>query len=87
MTEVEYDHLEAEVVGKNKVAFKLEDGTEVIVYVDIARAGKRIKPDGKPDYHVEFANRIKIKTANKKFKVRKRALRKQKNGSAKGYTI
>ncbi len=85
LTEVEYDYLDTKIVGNNSVVFKLEDGTQVIVKVDITRAGKRIKSDGNPDYHFEFANNVKIKPATKKFKVKLRNPNPKKD-SAKGYT-
>ncbi len=85
MTEVEYDYLETKVLGNNNIVFKLEDGTQVIVTVDIARAGKRKKPDGTDDYHFEFRNNVKIKPASKKFKVKRPIANPNKN-AVKGYT-
>jgi hypothetical protein len=85
LTEVEYDYIDTKVVGNNSVVFKLEDGTQVVVTVDIARAGKRKKPDGTDDYHFEFRNNVKVKPANKKFKVKLPIPNPNKNGG-KGYT-
>jgi len=67
--EVEFTYLAAKVVGNDTVVFRLEDGAQVIVRVDINRAGFRINPStGSRDYNFEFNNTVKVVPHDKKFK-------------------
>lgn len=69
MGQVEFKYLESKVVGNDCIVFRLEDGTQAVVRVDIMRAGNRINEKGEVDYHFEFNNSVKIIPADKKFKV------------------
>ncbi len=67
--EVEFTYLSAKTVGNDSIVFRLEDGAQVIVKVDIVRAGFRINSaTGKRDYNFEFNNTVKIIPHDKKFK-------------------
>lgn len=70
MTEVEFNYLKAKIVGNDCVVFRLEDGAQVIVRVDITRAGSRVnEKTGQTDYNFEFHNQVKIVPAKRTFKV------------------
>lgn len=68
-SEVEFNYLASKVVGNDCVVFRLEDGTQVIVRVDIMRAGFRINEKGVKDYNFEFQNSVKVVPADKTFRV------------------
>ncbi len=66
---IEFDIIEAKTVGNNSVVFRLEDGTQVIVRVEIGRCGKRLDENGEAQYHFDFQNQVKIIPKDKKFRV------------------
>ena len=69
MGQVEFKYLESKVVGNDCIVFRLEDGTQAVVRVDIMRAGSRMNEKGATEYHFEFNNAVKIIPADKKFKI------------------
>ena len=69
MSEVEFTYLSSKLAGSDTVVFRLEDGTEVLVRVDIMRAGFRINPsNGQRDYSFEFNNSVKVVPRDRKFR-------------------
>lgn len=68
MSEVEFNYLSSKAVGNDCIVFRLEDGTQVIVRIDIMRAGFRVNDKGNKDYHFEFNNPVKVVPSDKKFK-------------------
>lgn len=69
--EVEFEIIEAKPVGNTTVAFKLSDGTMIFVDVEITRAGKRIKENGEAEYNFGFGQRVRVKSTQKTFKVKR----------------
>jgi hypothetical protein len=68
---VEFTYLSSKAVGNDTVVFRLEDGTQVLIRVDLMRAGFRVNPsNGQPEYHCEFNNTVKFVPCDKyrKFK-------------------
>jgi len=62
--------LDAKLVGSNTVVFRLEDGAQVKVVVDIGRAGVATNftnPDGTPHYNIQTALRLEVTPAKKKY--------------------
>ena len=72
--EEEFEYIEAKPVGTPTVTFRLSDGTTVMIDVEMRRVGKKIKDDGKPAYHFDFGQRVRVKTTAKTFKVKKYAV-------------
>jgi hypothetical protein len=74
---VEFRWLEAKCVGGNVVIFRLEDGTQVKVTVDLDRAGvaiNQLAPDGNPMYNLNFSNKANIIPPTKKYTLPKSQL-------------
>jgi hypothetical protein len=67
--EKEFKLLDSKIVGNDKIVFRLENGAQVIVRVDITRAGIRINEKGDEEYHFDFANSCKVIPSKKTFKV------------------
>jgi len=67
---VEFKWLDSKLVGNNSLIFRLEDGAEVIVKVEIMRAGVHMDEKGEPAYHLEFNNLCKVIPAKKTFKMK-----------------
>ena len=71
---IEFEVLEAKLLGSDTIVFKLEDGTQVKIRVGIARVGvaKNFKnPDGTPHYAVDTNLQISFVPASKKFYIPK----------------
>jgi len=66
--------IEAKNVGTNTIVFMLEDGTKVLVKVEVGRCGKRLNEKGEAQYHLDFHNNVRFIPKNKKFKVQLPAL-------------
>jgi len=67
---VEFKLLDAKCIGGNVVVFRLEDGTQVKVTVDLDRAGVSINkmgPDGNPMYNFNFANKATVIPVTRKY--------------------
>ena len=67
---IEFKMLEAKLVGSNTVVFRLEDGAQVKIKVDIERAGVATNftnPDGTPHYNVGAGLRVQVVPAKKKY--------------------
>ena len=72
MTEdkIEFKMLEAKTVGSNTVVFRLEDGAQVKIKVDIQRAGVAVNltnPDGTPHYNVGAGLRVQVIPPKKRY--------------------
>ena len=70
MSDVEFTYLSTKAVGNDTVVFRLEDGAQLTVRVDLARAGSRVNDRGEIEYHFEFGHQVKVIPKDKKFKVR-----------------
>ena len=69
---VEFKMLEAKLVGSDTVVYRLEDGAQVKIKVDIARAGVATNlknPDGTPHYNVSAALRVQVTPSKKKYSI------------------
>ena len=80
MTEdkIEFKMLEAKLVGSDTVVFRLEDGAQVKIKVDIARAGvatNLTNPDGTPHYNIGAGLRIQVIPAKKKYYIQRSKLK------------
>jgi hypothetical protein len=67
---IEYETLEAKLVGSDTVVFKLEDGTQVKIRVSIVRAGVATNyknPDGTPSYSIQPNIQVTFVPSSKKF--------------------
>ncbi len=74
---VEFKWLEAKCVGGNVVMFRLEDGAQVKVTVELDRAGvaiDQVGADGMPMYNLNFSNKANVIPANRKYSVPKTQL-------------
>ena len=69
VSEVEFECINYKVVGNDCVVFRMADGAQIIVRIDVLRAGRRKLPNGSFDYHLQLHNQVKVIPANKKFKV------------------
>ena len=84
---VEFNILEAKLVGSNTVVFRLEDGAMVKVKVDIERAAVAVNfknPDGTPHYNIGTGLKLTIIPKDKKFYIPKSNL---KQGPSKDRTL
>jgi len=84
---VEFNILEAKLVGSNTVVFRLEDGAMVKVKVDIERAAVAVNfknPDGTPHYNIGTGLKLTIIPKDKKFYIPKPTL---KQGPSKDRTL
>ena len=69
---VDFKMLEAKLVGSDTVVFRLEDGAQVKIKVDIARAGvatNLTSPDGTPHYNVNATLRVQVIPSKKKYSI------------------
>jgi len=60
---IEFKMLEAKLTGSDTVVFRLKDGAQVKIKVDIARAGvatNLTNPDGTPHYNVNATLRVQV---------------------------
>lgn len=67
---IEYERLEAKLVGSDTVVFRLEDETQVKIRVSIDRAGVATNfknPDGTPVYSIHPGIQITFVPSSKKF--------------------
>lgn len=67
---IEFKMLEAKTIGSNTVVFRLEDGAQVKIKVDIERAGVAVNftnPDGTPHYNVGAGLRIQVIPPKKRY--------------------
>jgi len=69
---VEFKMLEAKLVGSDTVVFRLEDGAQVKIKVDIARAGvatNLTNPDGTPHYNINADLRVRVSPPKKEYSI------------------
>ena len=74
---IEFKMLEAKLIGGNTVNFRLEDGAQVRITVDIDRAGVALNyrnPDGTAHYNISISSKVIVTPADKKFTVLKSQL-------------
>jgi len=69
---IEFKMLTAKLTGSDTVVFRLEDGAQVKIKVDIARAGVATNftnPDGTPHYNVNADLRVRVTPPKKKYSI------------------